>query len=64
MKVGVTDGGLAHSTTNAIIVRITAGNFHLVDRFITKLDRGQTMNDLNELPPSLSRPCGKGPIGH
>lgn len=48
-----TDGGVAHATAIATIVRITAGNFRLVDRLLTQIERVQTVNDLNELTPEV-----------
>ena len=48
-----TDGGVAHATDIANIVRITAGNFRLVDRLLTQIERVQTVNDLDELTPEV-----------
>lgn len=47
------DGGLAHATAIATIVRITAGNFRLVDRLLTQIERVQTVNELDGLTPEV-----------
>lgn len=47
------DGGVAHATAVATIVRITAGNFRLVDRLLTQIERVQTVNDLDALTPEV-----------
>lgn len=47
------DGGVAHATAIATIVRITAGNFRLVDRLLTQIERVQTVNDLDALTPEV-----------
>ncbi|WP_026820632.1 AAA family ATPase [Arthrobacter castelli] len=48
-----TDGGVAHATAVATIVRITAGNFRLVDRLLTQIERVQRVNDLDALTPEV-----------
>lgn len=48
-----TDGGVAHATAIATIVRITAGNFRLVDRLITQIERIQHLNNIPTLTPEL-----------
>lgn len=48
-----TDGGLAHATAIATIVRITGGNFRLVDRLTTQIQRVQTLNHLPGLTPEI-----------
>lgn len=47
------DGGLAHATAIATIVRITGGNFRLVDRLLTQIKRVQTVNNLTGLTPEI-----------
>ncbi|MCG7414845.1 MULTISPECIES: AAA family ATPase [Microbacterium] len=47
------DGGIAHATAIATIVRITAGNFRLVDRLTTQIERIQSLNDIPTLTPEL-----------
>ena len=47
------DGGLAHATAIATIVRITGGNFRLVDRLLTQIERVQTVNNITELTPEI-----------
>ena len=47
------DGGIAHATAIATIVRITAGNFRLVDRLTTQIERLQRLNGLPTLTPEL-----------
>jgi len=47
------DGGVAHATAIATIVRITAGNFRLVDRLLTQIERVQTVNNLESLTPEV-----------
>ena len=47
------DGGLAHATAIATIVRITGGNFRLVDRLLTQIHRVQTLNNLTTLTPEI-----------
>ena len=50
---GATDGGVAHATAVATIVRITGGNFRLVDRLLTQIERVQTVNGLDALTPEV-----------
>jgi hypothetical protein len=47
------DGGIAHATAIATIVRITGGNFRLVDRLVTRIERIQSLNKLTELTPEV-----------
>ncbi|MEA9987056.1 ATP-binding protein [Subtercola sp. RTI3] len=47
------DGGIAHATAIATIVRITGGNFRLVDRLVTQIERIQSLNKLTELTPEV-----------
>lgn len=47
------DGGVAHATAVATIVRITAGNFRLVDRLLTQIERVQTVNEIDALTPEV-----------
>lgn len=47
------DGGLAHATASGTIVRITGGNFRLVDRLLTQIQRVQTVNGLTGLTPEI-----------
>lgn len=47
------DAGIAYATAIATIVRITGGNFRLVDRLLTQIERVQTVNDLTELTPEI-----------
>lgn len=47
------DGGIAHATAIATIVRITAGNFRLVDRLTTQIERIQHLNGIPTLTPEL-----------
>jgi hypothetical protein len=47
------DGGIAHATANAMIVRIMGGNFRLVDRLVTQIERTQSLNKLTELTPEV-----------
>ncbi len=44
---------IAHATALATIARITAGNFRLLDRLATQIERIQTINDLHTLTPEL-----------
>ena len=44
---------IAHATAITTIVRITGGNFRLIDRLITQITRIQTLNDLDTLTPEL-----------
>lgn len=44
---------IAHAAALATIARITAGNFRLLDRLITQIERVQTINDLYTLSPEL-----------
>lgn len=48
-----TDGGVAHATAVATIVRITGGNFRLVNRLLTQIERVQIVNDLDTLTPEV-----------
>ncbi len=48
-----TDGGIAHATAIASIVRVTAGNFRLVDRLVTQIERIQAVNQLDTLTPEV-----------
>ncbi|MFZ4896470.1 AAA family ATPase [Plantibacter sp. Mn2098] len=48
-----TDGGVAHATAVATIVRITAGNFRLVDRLLTQIERVTALNQLTEITPEV-----------
>ncbi|MGJ9407421.1 AAA family ATPase [Nesterenkonia aurantiaca] len=47
------NGGVAHATAIATIVRITAGNFRLVDRLLTQIERVQMVNDIDTLTPEV-----------
>ncbi|WP_081747297.1 AAA family ATPase [Arthrobacter sp. Br18] len=47
------DDGIAHATAIATIVRITGGNFRLVDRLLTQITRIQALNKLETLTPEL-----------
>ena len=49
----VADGGIAHATAVATIVRITGGNFRPVDRLLTQIERVQTVNGLHALTPEI-----------
>jgi hypothetical protein len=51
------DAGIAYATAIATIVRITGGNFRLVDRLLTQIERVQTVNDLTELTPEIVDPA-------
>ncbi len=44
---------IAHATAIATIVRITGGNFRLVDRLTTQIERVQALNNLDSLTPEL-----------
>ena len=44
-----TENDLAHATAVATIVRITGGNFRLVDRLLTQFHRIQKLNHLDTL---------------
>ena len=48
-----TDDEIAHTTAMATIVRITGGNFRLVDRLVTQIERIQVLNQLNALTPEV-----------
>lgn len=48
-----TDDGIAHATAIATIVRITGGNFRLVDRLVTQIERIQELNKLTNLTPEV-----------
>ncbi|MBP2385164.1 AAA family ATPase [Paeniglutamicibacter kerguelensis] len=47
------DDGVDHATAIATIVRIIGGNFRLVDRLLTQIDRVQTVNGLTGLTPEI-----------
>lgn len=49
------DGGIGHATAIAIatIVRMTGGNFRLVDRLVTQIERIQKLNKLDGLTPEV-----------
>ncbi|MHA7279839.1 AAA family ATPase [Arthrobacter sp. MDT2-2] len=47
------DDGIAHATAIATIIRITGGNFRLVDRLLTQITRIQALNKLETLTPEL-----------
>ncbi|MCU1531792.1 MAG: ATP-binding protein [Arthrobacter sp.] len=47
------DAGIVYATAIATILRITGGNFRLVDRLLTQIDRVQTVNGLAELTPEI-----------
>lgn len=47
------DGGIAHATAIAAIVRTTGGNFRLVDRLLTQIERVKAVNDLHALTPEI-----------
>ncbi|MHA7210468.1 AAA family ATPase [Arthrobacter sp. MDT1-65] len=44
---------IAHTTAIATIVRITGGNFRLVDRLTTQIERIQAINKLDTLTPEV-----------
>lgn len=44
---------VAHATALATIARITAGNFRLLDRLTTQIERIQHVNDLHTLTPEI-----------
>jgi type II secretory pathway predicted ATPase ExeA len=48
-----TEDDLGHATAVATIVRITGGNFRLVDRLLTQVCRIQTLNQLDTLTPEI-----------
>ena len=48
-----TEGGLDHATAVTTIIRITGGNFRLVDRLLTQIHRIQTLNQLDSLTPEI-----------
>jgi hypothetical protein len=48
-----TDDAIAHAAAIAAIVRITGGNFRLVDRFLTQIERVQSLNKLEMLTPEI-----------
>ena len=59
------EAGLAHATAVATIIRITGGNFRLVDRLLTWIHRIQTLNQLDSLTPeSVDAARETLPIGH
>ena len=47
------DDGLAHATAIATIVRITGGNFRLVERLTTQIERVKAVNNLAGLTPEI-----------
>jgi putative transposase len=47
------DGGLAHATAIATIVRITGGNYRLVDRLLAQIERVRAVNNLGGLSPEM-----------
>ena len=47
------DGGIGHATAIATIVRMTGGNFRLVDRLVTQIERIQKLNRLDGLTPEV-----------
>ena len=47
------DDGIGHATAIATIVRVTGGNFRLVDRLITQIERIQKLNMLDGLTPEV-----------
>jgi AAA domain len=52
-ELKATDGGIAHATAISTIVRITGGNFRLVDRLVTQIERIQALNQLSDLTPEV-----------
>jgi DNA transposition AAA+ family ATPase len=47
------DGGIGYATAIATIVRVTGGNFRLVDRLVTQIERIQALNELDDLTPEV-----------
>jgi DNA transposition AAA+ family ATPase len=47
------DDGIGHATAIATIVRVTGGNFRLVDRLVTQIERIQQLNKLDRLTPEV-----------
>ena len=45
------DDTLAQTTAIAIIARVTGGNFRLVDRLLTQIERIREINDLPAVTP-------------
>jgi hypothetical protein len=50
---GAQDGGIAHVTAISTVVRITGGDFRLVDRLVTRIQRNQALNRLTDLTPEV-----------
>lgn len=47
------DDDIGHATAIATIVRVTGGNFRLVDRLVTQVERIQKLNKLDGLTPEV-----------
>ena len=48
-----TDEGIGHATAIAAVVRVTGGNFRLVDRLVTQIERIRKLNKLDGLTPEI-----------
>jgi hypothetical protein len=46
-------GGLSDEETLAAVLRITGGNFRLLDRLLTQISRGLEINELQQITPAV-----------
>jgi hypothetical protein len=47
------EGGLSDEETLAAVLRITGGNFRLLDRLLTQISRVLEINELQQITPAV-----------